>query len=312
MKIALIVIASVIVVFVIPHIIVLFHIFNRFFRCVDKETINRKYMINPNYDQTREVTLEAMKYLETVSKEEVSITSFDGLKLTGDYFDSKSDTTIIMFHGALADPYINFAHLIKMFLEEKYNVLVINQRGHYTSEGKYVTYGDKEKKDALSWIEFVGKDQNIKNIFLYGMSLGGTSLCLISNQIVDPRVKGMFVDCAYTSVNELLDFLGKHNNAPTFLFMGGFKFLARHIAKVDFKETVTEEPLKESKIPTLFIHGTSDDVAPIKFFNDNYNNCASEKDQFVVEGAMHTTATIVKQKEAVMKIKSFIKEHIQI
>jgi len=46
----------------------------------------------------------------------------------------------------------------------------------------------------------------------------------------------------------------------------------------------TLRQLKQSETPTLFMHGTEDDVIPASMVFDNYYACAAEKELYTADG----------------------------
>ena len=84
--IALYVIAGILVLFVIPHFLVTYIIFHEFFGRMSQEKIDKRVRTNPNYEKcVNEMFLEADRLRQDC--QELDITSFDGLKLHGYYFD---------------------------------------------------------------------------------------------------------------------------------------------------------------------------------------------------------------------------------
>lgn len=67
---------------------------------------------------------------------------------------------------------------VQKFIEMGYNALIIDQRAHGNSQGKYRGMGYLECKDLKEWINFiVDKDKNSK-IILYGVSMGATTVMM--------------------------------------------------------------------------------------------------------------------------------------
>ena len=85
------------------------------------------------------------------------------------------------------------------------------------------------------------------------------------------------------------------------------RFLAKHLAGIDFNSFDTRGALKQTKIPALFVQGTNDIVVSKQFLMDNYNNCASSKDILEVEGVGHTLAIPLGGEEATDKLFNFLR-----
>ena len=84
---------------------------------------------------------------------EMSITSFDGLKLVGKYYELEKGLPMeIMFHGYKGTGERDLSTGIKRAHLCKRNALVIDQRASGGSEGHVITFGINESKDCLSWV----------------------------------------------------------------------------------------------------------------------------------------------------------------
>ena len=308
MIIALIIVGALLLTFLVPHTFMLCKIFKRFFKRYNPKNIEKVFYRNKTYEGYWDQYRDATEWLIKKGYQEVEIKSFDGLKLCGKYFDEGNDKLIIFVHGVHATPFTNFAIHAKKALENGYNVLLVDQRSHGSSEGKYITYGKYEHRDVLSWIEFADK-LNVRNIYLYGISMGASSVCLASEKIDNPKVKAIVIDSAYTTLRELMAFLMKTYHAPEKMFMGPLKYWAKHKADVCFDDFDTRIALANNKIPTLFVHGTTDNVVSKDFLVDNYNACASFKEELLIDNANHTLAMVVGGDEAFNKLFNFLKEN---
>ena len=81
----------------------------------------------------------------------MSITSFDGLKLIAEYYDFGFDKTAIIMPGRRECLIYSYFYAFP-YKDAGVNVLVIDQRAHGLSEGKYSTCGIFEAKDVIDWI----------------------------------------------------------------------------------------------------------------------------------------------------------------
>lgn len=309
MIIALIIIGVILLAFIVPHSLVLAKIFRRFFKRYDAKNIEKVFYNNKTYEGYWDQYKEATEWLMNLGSRTIEIQSFDGLKLSAQYFDIGSDKLIIFVHGVHATIYTNFAIHAKEAINRGYNVLMIDQRSHGNSKGKYVTYGKYEHQDVLSWVDYVDKYLEVDKIYLYGISMGATSVCLASEKIDNPKVKALVADSAYTTLEDLMKFIMKTYHAPSFMFLRSMRFLAKHKAKVDFNDFDTRKSLANNKIPTMFVYGTTDIVVSKDFLIDNYNTCASLKEELVIENANHTLAMVVGGEEAFAKLFKFLQEN---
>lgn len=113
------------------------------------------------------------RFLDSWHGKDVWICSGDGLKLHALYFEQKNAVrTVLCAHGYRGTAYGDFAGSAEMLKKERCNLLLIDERGCGKSEGKYITFGVKEKDDILRWLEWLNRNQNLP-VYLYGVSMGG-------------------------------------------------------------------------------------------------------------------------------------------
>ena len=290
MYIALIIIGALLFGIVIPHFVVSYCVFYANYRRWSDKKVRKAFDTNPDYEKTRPEMLDAYHELEKLEPEIVEVKSFDGLTLRGRYYNNNSEKTVIFFHGLRTEPTLLFPVLALRLLKEGYNVLFIYSRGHGISDGKFTTYGYHEKKDTLEWVKYINEVKGCNSIYLYGASMGATTIALASPNLDPKIVKGLVIDAAYTTVDELIGHLSKVRHIPTGIFMNLVRWFGKVKLKVEFREDDTRKSLEQNKIPTLFIQGDKDNVVIIDFFNDNYDKCASTKERILVEGAGHAIA----------------------
>ena len=308
--IAIIVVGVVLLSFLISHLFVIRYIFLRFYGRKSVKLIEEDVLKDPKYAPYINEMNEVRNELLQKEHQLIHIKSFDGLDLAGRYYDVGGDSTVIMFHGVHTIALYNFGIVTKKLLENGINALVVDQRAHDMSEGKYLSYGKNEQKDVQSWFEYVEQNTSAKNIFLYGISMGGASVACASKNIKSTKFKGLIVDSAYTTVGKLINHLISSQKIPSFLFLGGVNFLAKHLVKMNDTDVNAPEALSQCSVPVLFIHGTTDVVVTTDFLMDNYNACHSSKEELLVEGAGHTLAMIAGGEEAFNKFINFLRSNI--
>ena len=112
--------------------------------------------------------------LLAVPCEHAYIKSFDGLKLHARIYKNPSSNKVaIMCHGYRGTAIRDFSGGAKLMIDSGLNVILIDERAHGLSKGHNITFGNREKKDVLSWIEYSKKEfGEDKEIILVGISMG--------------------------------------------------------------------------------------------------------------------------------------------
>lgn len=238
---------------------------------------NKRYMGDENslphgepYDPYHETITSCVKQVLEVPFEEVSVTSFDGLKLVGRYYHLNDKAPlIIFFHGyrcsAIRDGNGIFLYTRKL----GFNVLLADQRAHGKSEGNTITFGVKGRYDCKSWVDYAverfGKEQKI---YLSGLSMGGATVLMASDIGLPENVIGILADCPYSSPKAILCSVIKQMGFPVKATYFMAKLSAKFIGRFDIEEASAIAAVKNSEIPILILHGDADDFVPCSMSMD--------------------------------------------
>lgn len=177
-------------------------------------------------------------------KRPVEITS-DGLHLAGEYFDFGGHKAVLILAGRMESCLYSY-YFAEPYRESGYNVLVIDNRAHGLSDGKYVSLGYKEYRDVQGWcrlLESFGNDE----IILHGICIGAsTALFAILDENAPVSIKGMVAEGMYVNFYESFKNHMIQDKRPMFPFlietMGWIRILSG-------ANVVTDGPLK--RIPKL-------------------------------------------------------------
>lgn len=224
-----------------------------------------------------------------VPYEEVSITSHDGLTLTGRYYHVAEGAPLeIQCHGYKGNAIRDFAGAWRIAKAAGRNVLLINQRCHGGSEGKTITFGILERQDVLSWIRYAnGRFGNVP-ILLNGVSMGAATVLMVAGMALPENVKGVIADCPYDAPSNIIKkVLDQDMGMPVkvvypLIRMGGILY-----GKFNLNADSPLEAVKKAAVPILLIHGDEDHFVPYPM-SCRLHAAAPEKVEFhTIPGAGH-------------------------
>lgn len=247
-------------------------------------------MAGTDWNQHMDFIQERKVYMMEQPHEDKWITSEDGLKLHATWFpQEKQKKVVICFHGYTSKGMSDYIGLSGYYLKHGYSMLLVDERAHGESEGKYIGFGCLDRKDALKWIEWiVGTCGEDVQILLHGTSMGGSTVLMSSGLELPAQVKGIISDCAFTSPKEVFTHVLKHMiHLPAFPVMQLADVFNRKLAGYGLDECNAAEEVKKAKRPILLIHGSGDTFVPCDMCDVIYNNIASSKQKLIIEGAAH-------------------------
>ncbi|MBR2552641.1 MAG: alpha/beta hydrolase [Erysipelotrichaceae bacterium] len=274
----------------------------------DREPGDDQYLpFRPKYEEVK-------RMIHTLPYEEVTITSFDGLKLYARYYPNPdAKRAILCAHGyrstAIGDFYASFEHLYK-----EASLLLIDERSCGKSEGSYSSFGALEKKDVQLWAEWLDKRVRHKlPLYLYGISMGAATVLLASVLKLPENVKGVLADCGYTSGNDILHdvFKDSYKVKPR-LMTKVLDLYAGRLGHFHLKDCDVLRALLNAKLPVRFMHGLEDDFVFPRNTQRNYDACSIEdKDILWVEGAGHACAAVCGGERYLAYMDAFFAEREQ-
>ncbi len=245
------------------------------------------------YEVYRDYMVEWAKKSRTMPHEDMCITSFDGLKLRGRYYEYSKDAVVeILFHGYRGNGERDLAAAIDRCFQLGRSALIVDQRGSGRSDGHIITFGIKERYDCLSWvghcIKRFGNDVRIK---ITGVSMGAATVIMTSGLELPKNVIGVLADCGYTSPKEIIKKVLKDIKLPVSVFYLLIRLGARLYGGFDIESASPVDAIKNCKLPMLIFHGDDDAFVPYYMGKQLYDACGSDRKYFhTVKGAGHGLA----------------------
>ena len=269
-----------------------------------KKLMGEKFpMLVERTNRYKELTL-------ALDKEELEITTADGLKLKGWFFDAGSKNTVVLVHGYNSYGFKDNAAHAYVFFKRGYNVLVSDNRGCGESEGKYQTFGIRESEDVALWVKYIAERIPDGSIVLHGTSLGGATVCFMASMDL-PSVKCIVEDCGFKSIQWEFECMCK-------LFAGFVPRLTiRSMERVtkrklgfDFSTLSPLKSVENAKYPMMFVHGKDDTFIPCTAAQEMYDVCPTDKELLLVDGFGHAGSQLAED-AYYEPIFAFIEKHLQ-
>ena len=259
------------------------------------------------YEKFREPSIKWVEETRALPHEDVCITSFDGLKLWGSYYELAPGAPIeLMFHGYRGTAERDLPCGVRRAFRTGRSALVLDQRCSSRSEGNVITFGINEHRDCLRWIDFaIGKFGPDVKIILTGLSMGASTVLMAAGTDLPENVIGVLADCGFDSPKHIIQIVTKQMGLPPKLIYPFTKLGARIFGHFDLEETSAVEAVKRCKIPVIFFHGESDDYVPCRMSRINYEACASRKRLVTIPGAAHGLSYPVAPERYLQELKDF-------
>lgn len=241
-------------------------------------------------------------------KDELIVVNNEGLKLHAFYLENNSKKTAIVVHGYRCD-YREMSSYAKMFFNMGYNVLVTVNRGHGKSEG-FIGMGYLDKNDILAWVNVMINKKTDTKIVLFGLSMGGTAVCMAAGEKLPNNVICIISDCAFENVYKQIAYVfNKKNSKFKLNLLNAFSKYIQKAYDFNLKEADAGLSLKNTTLPVMLIHGKEDNYVPINSaLRLEERLPIYKKSIYFVESADHAMSYAVNQKKYEAKIREFLKK----
>jgi pimeloyl-ACP methyl ester carboxylesterase len=152
-----------------------------------------------------------------------------------------------------------------------YSVLMIDYRGYGASDGPFPSEAAVYEDAEAGWRHLMRAGANPGEVFIYGHSLGAA--IAIELAVRHPEAAGLIAESAFTSIQDLA-------------------LLEPQYAVLPLEQLLNQRFDSLSKVaalrlPSLFIHGTADEVVPYSMGLQLFGASAGAKRFLAVEGGRH-------------------------
>lgn len=269
----------------------------------------------PAYREIRHAALTAGDWVRAHEHRELSVMSYDGKLLHAIFLPREgAKGTIALFHGYRSCWQIDFGVSLPYYYDELgYQLLLVDERAHGKSEGKYLTFGVRERYDVISWVTYLSQLLGREHpIYLGGLSMGATTVLLASCFEFPANVRGITADSGFTSPYEIAKSVLRrdHPHLPVWPLLGFYGLFTRLFAGYSLRGASTPDAVRESRYPILFIHGTGDSFVPCEMTKRAFEACTGEKQLVLVEGAEHGKSYLVDRARVQHALQGFFQTHL--
>ena len=212
----------------------------------------------------RDEIIRAARELYDRPCEFISVRSYDGLTLSGRYYHHADGAKLcICFHGYHGSAVRDFCTVGPALIKAGYNVILVDQRAHWRSGGHTITYGIRESRDLLSWVNYANARFGASvPIYLFGFSMGGGTVLMSSGLDLPGNVRAICADCPLNDPLDSILYVSHRVGFDPRLIKPLIILSALIYGHLNIRETSAEREVKKSKTPILIIHGEEDTFVP--------------------------------------------------
>lgn len=239
--------------------------------------------------------------------ENFRITSFDGLTLCARYYEYAPGAPVeLMFHGYRGNAERDLSGGVQRCFSLGRSAFIVDQRCSGNSDGNVITFGVKEHRDCLSWVDFMVEHFGPEvKIILCGISMGASTVLMAAGKPLPVNVIGVLADCGFTSARDIIKKVIRQMGLPAGPAYPFVKLGAKIYGHFDLEECPAVEAVKNCTVPVIFFHGEADDFVPCEMSRINYEACAAKKMLVTIPGADHGLSYPVDPKRYLSSLREF-------
>lgn len=222
-----------------------------------------------------------------------------------------SNKTIICLHGISATQNMGL-HYEDIYLNQGYNLLIYDSRGHGTSGGSGTSWGYYEKYDLDQWIDWLLEKNPQSMIGVHGVSMGAAT-ALMHAALNEPtkRVKFYIADSAYSHLTELIT--QKMISLSQSQYPLWIHILVRYASLVAYfqsgfmyEEVSPISDVRQVTSPILYLHCEADTIVPVEMSYSMYAATKGYRELHTFPNIKHGRAVIERKREYQDTIVKFL------
>lgn len=241
---------------------------------------NRNYLDAPLQGEQFELVSEHINrmigIMQRIPCETVTITSFDGCKLSGRYYHVRDGAPVeILFHGYRSCAFRDCSGGHALSRKMGFNALVVDQRAHGASDGSTICFGIKEHKDCLCWVHYVNHRFGPQTpIILSGLSMGAATVLMATGLNLPDNVACVLADSPYSAPSAIIEKVCEDLHYPLFLCRPFIRLAAFVFGRFRLDGCTAKNAVAKSNVPILLIHGEDDRLVPCSMSLEIAQCCA--------------------------------------
>ena len=196
---------------------------------------------------------------------------------------------VIISHG-YTDNRFGALKYASMYLDQGFNVVIYDLRGHGLNEPAPCTYTALERKDLLAVIRDTRERYaGITLLGLHGESLGAaTSVAVLEEK---PPVDFVVADCGFATIAQVLRGVVAMNHLPAFL-VDVASVWSKIRCGYSYSQMRPVDSLKDNTVPILFIHGGNDSFILPENSEQMKNATKGPAEMHLIPNAAHAMSMI--------------------
>ena len=243
----------------------------------------------------------------------ITFSASDGLKLAGVFIQGSNGVTIILLHGygRSKEQLLPQARFLN---KAGYNIFMFDFRGSGESEGKYITFGQREQRDLAGAIDYLKsrKEVNMDKIGLLGFSMGGAVAIMKSGDL--PQIKAILISSVYANFKTVIwQSFQRYLKGIPFFPIGYFTLWVIKYRTGCYLPTIS--PIKYihklKARPLMIIHSAYDKRIPIEHALEFFRKAPWLKEFWLVRNAEHEDIYTITKDQYEEKVLNFYKTYLK-
>lgn len=241
--------------------------------------------------------------------ENVGFPSESGSTIKGWFVKGQENKGVIVIMHGLRSNRLQLIERIKFLRNGGFSVLTFDFQGSGESEGKSLTFGHLESRDATAALKFIKQKLPDEKIGVMGISMGGAAFLL---QKEPAKADALILEMVYPTIQKAIE-----NRLNLWIFSGADnlsvlltqQFPLRLGVSVD--ELRPLDKIKGVNCPTFLIVGENDRHTTLAESRQLFESANQPKDLWVVSQAEHTDLHKFAPQEYETKVLEFFETNLQ-